>query len=69
MPCARGCCPTQAEHYKSLHVTNKDALAAGKTTVDRHDRHTVTVHESGDRQDVTVKVPTIKATTAVREEF
>ena len=54
MSCAKGCCETQAEHYKSLRVASPAAISAGKTRVDRHDGHQITVHEAGDRQDVTV---------------
>lgn len=73
MPCVRGCCETQAEHYQSLHVgdperkqlkkvtTSRDSDAAGGLAVD------VTEHWH-DRQDVLVKPPTIKAAMQIREE-
>jgi hypothetical protein len=68
MTCSRGCCATQAEHYRSISVGRSDVLAEGKTTVDDHGTHTVEVKESGaDRQDVTVKVPTVAVTTTTRE--
>jgi hypothetical protein len=58
MPCARGCCDTQAEHYRSLHVARPGREAWQKTITDVHDHHTVDVteHYTGDRQDVTVKL-------------
>jgi len=61
MPCARGCCDTPAEHYRSLHVANPTRKAMTKTTTDVHDHHTVDVTEHWhDRQDVTVKPESIR---------
>jgi hypothetical protein len=57
--CSRGCCETQADHYRSIAVANKAARDAGKTTVDVHDHHEVAVHERWDGQDVTVRPPTV----------
>lgn len=60
MACARGCCETQAEHYRSLHAANPDRDRLTKTTVDDHGTHQVDVTEHyADRQDVTVKPPTV----------
>ena len=68
MACSRGCCATQAEHYKSIGVANPGVLAEGKTTVDDHGTHQVEVRESGnDRQDVTVKVPSVRVSTTQNE--
>lgn len=59
MACTRGCCPTPADHYRSLHVGGFAPKSQTKTDV--HEAggkvtHTVDVTESGDRQDVTVKM-------------
>lgn len=69
MSCTKGCCDTQAEHYRSLRFADSNKLAAGKSRVDRHDTHTVTVTESGDRQDVAVKFDSpLRAGAAVNKE-
>lgn len=62
MACARGCCPTQAEHYRSLAVASSDRKNWTKTTTDEHSKvHTVDVIEHWDgRQDVTVKAPPVE---------
>jgi hypothetical protein len=63
MACVRGCCETQAEHYRSLGVLNPNRGALRKVTTDDHGTHTVDVTEHWhDRQDVHVKnLPTIQA--------
>jgi hypothetical protein len=66
MPCARGCCVTQAEHYRSLNVASADRDQLTKTTTDDHGTHTVDVTEHyQDRQDVTVHAPAVQARAAV----
>ena len=45
MSCARGCCDTQAEHYRSLMVAHPSRKQWRKTTTDVHDHHTVDVTE------------------------
>lgn len=58
-PCARGCCATQAEHYRSLHVSRSDAPTS-RTRTDEHGTHSVDVTEHRDgRQDVLVRVPPV----------
>lgn len=63
MTCARGCCETQADHYRSLRVLDPGRRDLRKVTTDDHGTHTVDVTEHWqDRQDVHVKnLPTIKA--------
>ena len=64
MTCARGCCPTQAEHYRSLRVAHPGRRTMTKTTTDDHGSHAVDVTQHwGDRQDVTVKPRTIRVRT------
>jgi len=55
MTCARGCCGTQAEHYRSVAV--RTGPRPVKVTVDHTDQtvNTVTEHWN-DRQDVNVRV-------------
>lgn len=55
MTCSKGCCETQAEHYRSLTV--RTGPAKTKVTVDHTDDtiNTVTEHWH-DRQDVHVQV-------------
>lgn len=60
MPCARGCCATQGEHYRSLHIAASDRRNLRKITTDVHDHHTVDVTERWDGQDVTVKPEPIR---------
>lgn len=63
MACARGCCETQAEHYRSLRVARSDRKTLTKTTTDDHGTHKVDVTEHyHDRQDVLVRGPeTVRA--------
>jgi hypothetical protein len=63
MACARGCCDTQADHYRSLSVASPDRATMRKVTTDDHGTHTVDVTEHWhDRQDVHVKAPpTVRA--------
>lgn len=69
MSCARGCCPTQREHYLSIRVAGVDRAQMTKTTLDDHGTHRVAVTEHyTDRQDVTVKVPTVAVKTTTSEE-
>ena len=61
MSCARGCCATQAEHYRSLHVAASNRKQMTKVTTERDPavgRVDVTEHWH-DRQDVTVRPRTI----------
>lgn len=68
MSCARGCCDTQREHYKSLSIASSDRASLTKVTSDDHGTHTVDVTEHwSDRQDVTVKPRTIALRTTVQE--
>lgn len=67
MTCARGCCQTQAEHYRSLCVAAPDRAQMTKITTERDSSITVDVTEHWhDRQDVLVKPETIRVT---REEL
>jgi len=60
MPCARGCCATPAEHYRSLAVASPGRRQWTKTTTDDHGTHTVDVVEHwSDRQDVRVNAGTV----------
>ena len=58
MPCLRGCCESQAAHYRSLRLAT-DRKGQTRTTTDVHDGGmTVDVTEHWhDRQDVLVKNP------------
>jgi hypothetical protein len=68
--CTRGCCATQKEHYRSIRIANVDRKQMTKTTVDDHGTHKVEVKEHfSDRQDVTVKVPTVALTTTQNEVY
>lgn len=61
MSCVRGCCLTQAEHYRSLAVAHPDRGSLQKVTTDDHGTHEVKVTEHyADRQDVTVSVPRVR---------
>jgi hypothetical protein len=60
MACARGCCETQAQHYRSLHFASSDRKQLRKVTTDVHDHHKVDVTERWEGQDVTVKPDTIR---------
>jgi len=56
MSCARGCCETQAEHYRSLCIASPDRAQLTKVTTERDSSLTVDVTEHWhDRQDVLVK--------------
>jgi hypothetical protein len=67
MTCARGCCPTQAEHYRSLRLAAPDRAQLTKVTTERDANVTVDVTEYWhDRQDVLVRPETIRVT---REEL
>lgn len=69
MPCTRGCCPTQRDHYRSLLVARspEDRARMTKTTTDDHGTHTVDVTEHyTDRQDVTVHAPLVQLRGAAR---
>ncbi len=66
--CARGCCASPAEHYRSLLVASPDRRSLTKTTTDVHDHHTVDVVEHyHDRQDVTVNAPRVAFSGTARE--
>lgn len=68
MACSRGCCATQKEHYRSIRIAGVDRKQMTKTTVDVHDHHEVAVTEHyNDRQDVTVRPPTVAVTTTTKE--
>lgn len=67
MACERGCCETQAEHYRSLSVARSDRKSMKKVTTDDHGTHTVDVTEHWtDRQDVTVKPSTVRARASIQ---
>ena len=67
MTCARGCCATQAEHYRSLCVAAPDREQMTKVTTERDSTVAVDVTEHWhDRQDVLVRPETIRVT---REEL
>jgi hypothetical protein len=60
MACARGCCETQAEHYRSLYVADPDRKGLRKVTVNKDANLQVDVTEHWhDRQDVHVKPKSI----------
>ena len=57
MSCARGCCATPAEHYRSISVAHPDRRQMTKTVTDVHDHHKVDVIQHWhDRQDVQVRL-------------
>lgn len=67
MACSRGCCATQAEHYRSLQVASADRSQMTKVTTERDSTVEVDVTEHWhDRQDVLVKPKSIRVT---REEL
>jgi hypothetical protein len=69
MSCARGCCDTQAAHYRSLSVAHPDRKAMTRTRTDDHGTHRVDVTEHyTDRQDVTVHAPRVAVRTATTTE-
>ena len=58
--CVRGCCATQAEHYRSLCIASPDRAQMTKVTTEKDSSVTVDVTEHWhDRQDVLVKPETI----------
>jgi hypothetical protein len=61
MPCARGCCVTQREHYRSIAV--RPTIPGPKVTVDHTDQtiNTITEHWS-DRQDTNVQIKPVHLT-------
>lgn len=62
MSCARGCCASPAEHYRSIRVAAADRAELRKTTTDDHGTHTVDVVEHWqERQDVLVRPGTVRA--------
>jgi hypothetical protein len=63
MSCARGCCPTPAEHFRSLHVASPDRRAMRKVTdLDGGRTGTASVTEHWhDRQDVLIRPATVRA--------
>ena len=70
MSCNRGCCETQRDHYRSLGFAAFGRAGMVNTTVDDHGTHRVEVTEHyDDRQDVTVKVPTVAVKTTTTEEI
>lgn len=69
MSCNRGCCETQADHYRSVSVAHPDRNAMRKVTTDDHGTHQVDVTEHyGDRQDVNVRVPPVVVRTATNPQ-
>jgi hypothetical protein len=67
MTCARGCCDTPAEHYRSLRVSSPDRSKMTKVTTERDSSVEVDVTEHWhDQQDVLVKPKSIRIT---REEI
>jgi hypothetical protein len=63
MTCARGCCVTQAEHYRSLRIASPDRRAMTKRTeCDGGSEGSAVVTEHWhDRQDVLVRPTTVRA--------
>lgn len=62
MSCARGCCATAAEHYRSLQVASSARVDMTKTTTDDHGTHEVDVIEHWhERQDVLIRPGTVRA--------
>jgi len=69
MSCARGCCETQAEHYRSLRVSSSDRSHLTKVTTEKDGDLAVQVTEHWhDRQDVLVKPPTVAAKSQTNQE-
>lgn len=67
MTCARGCCPTPADHYQSLCIASSDRTQLTKLTTERDSSVEVDVTEHWhDQQDVLVKPKSIRVT---REEL
>jgi len=63
MSCARGCCATQAEHYRSLLVAHPDRRSMTKVTeCDGGSKGSGRITEHWhDRQDVLVRPATVRA--------
>jgi hypothetical protein len=62
--CARGCCPTQAEHYRSVGFASSARFGMTKVTTHQDNATTkvdVTEHW-GDRQDVLIRPETLRVT-------
>lgn len=69
MRCERGCCESQAEHYRSVSVAHPDREQLRKVTTDDHGTHTVDVIEHyADRQDVTVHAPRVVVRSSMTEQ-
>lgn len=68
MTCTRGCCQTQAEHYRSLMVASPGRRALVKRTVcDGGSEGSAVVTEHWhDRQDVVVRPTTVRAVRVAR---
>lgn len=68
MSCARGCCETQAEHYRSLGIASPDRNQLTKVTTERDSSVEVDVTEHWhDRQDVLVKPKTVSVKMTTQE--
>lgn len=68
MSCARGCCETQAEHYRSLGVASPDRGQLTKVTTERDSSVEVDVTEHWhERQDVLVKPKTLSVKMTTQE--
>jgi hypothetical protein len=66
--CSRGCCATQAEHYRSLKVASADRRQLTKVTTKRDSSVEVDVTEHWhDRQDVLVKPKTVSVKMTTQE--
>lgn len=69
MSCARGCCATPAEHYRSLRVASGDRANLTKVTTERDSSVAVDVTEHWhDRQDVLVKPKTLHVKMSMEEK-
>lgn len=69
MTCLRGCCTTQAEHYRSLRVASSDRSDLTKVTTERDASVEVDVTEHWhDRQDVLVKPKTLNLKMSMEEK-
>lgn len=68
MTCSRGCCLTQADHYRSLLVASSDRSRLTKVTTERDSSVEVDVTEHWhDRQDVLVKPKSVTLTMTTQE--
>jgi hypothetical protein len=63
MTCARGCCPTPADHYRSLRVASADRRTLTKVTdCDGGSEGSGVITEHWhDRQDVLIRPATVHA--------